>query len=103
MVKIRLQNKPSELSTMNIFKDIWNTYGFKGLYRGVSPTVAGYLPTWSLYFFVYDSSKRFYQTNYPGAQDAIYHIVAALQAGALSTTVTNPLWVVRSKLLESLA
>ena len=100
MVKIRLQNKPSKSSTMDVFKEIWKTDGLKGLYRGVSPTIVGYLPTWSLYFFIYDSSKQFYQKKYPGYQDAFYHIIAAFQAGTVSTTVTNPLWVVRSRMIS---
>lgn len=31
--------------------------GFRGLYRGLGPTVVGYLPTWAIYFTVYDYCK----------------------------------------------
>ncbi|CAE6497486.1 unnamed protein product [Rhizoctonia solani] len=32
--------------------------GIRGLYRGLGPTVLGYLPTWAIYFSVYDETKK---------------------------------------------
>lgn len=31
--------------------------GLRGLYRGLGPTILGYLPTWAIYFAVYDGIK----------------------------------------------
>jgi Mitochondrial carrier protein len=31
--------------------------GVKGLYRGLGPTITGYLPTWAIYFSLYDGIK----------------------------------------------
>jgi solute carrier family 25 folate transporter 32 len=31
--------------------------GMRGLYRGLTPTVVGYLPTWAIYFTIYDYCK----------------------------------------------
>lgn len=31
--------------------------GVRGLYRGLTPTVVGYLPTWAIYFTIYDHCK----------------------------------------------
>lgn len=39
-------------------RHIWVTDGFRGLYRGLGPTIIGYLPTWAIYFTVYDQVKR---------------------------------------------
>ena len=36
---------------------IWRQSGFKGFYRGIGPTLGGYLPTWGIYFTVYDLVK----------------------------------------------
>lgn len=33
------------------------TDGLRGLYRGLGPTILGYLPTWAIYFAVYDGIK----------------------------------------------
>ncbi len=32
--------------------------GIKGMYRGLGPTIMGYLPTWGIYFSVYDEVKQ---------------------------------------------
>jgi hypothetical protein len=36
---------------------IWRQAGFRGFYRGLGPTLGGYLPTWGIYFTVYDLVK----------------------------------------------
>lgn len=36
---------------------IWKQAGFRGFYRGLGPTVTGYLPTWGIYFTMYDMVK----------------------------------------------
>ena len=101
------------------------TDGLKGLYRGLGPTILGYLPTWAIYFAVYDSiktyfgeaplgaSKRSDDNNsklWPAAQPKGYqplvrehpwglHILSAMSAGAASTIVTNPLWVIKTRFM----
>ena len=45
-----------QLSTDTI-KSVWRYSGFKGFYRGLGPTILGYLPTWAIYFAVYDGIK----------------------------------------------
>jgi solute carrier family 25 folate transporter 32 len=39
---------------------IWHEEGVRGMYRGLGPTVVGYLPTWAVYFAVYEKTKRAY-------------------------------------------
>lgn len=63
VVKINLQNAgvdaPRQLGgTWNALKVIWRTERLRGLYRGLSPTLAAYLPSWGIYFGVYDGVKR---------------------------------------------
>ena len=36
---------------------IWRQSGVRGFYRGLGPTIGGYLPTWGIYFTVYDLVK----------------------------------------------
>ncbi|KIY44767.1 mitochondrial NAD transporter [Fistulina hepatica ATCC 64428] len=101
--------------------------GFRGLYRGLGPTILGYLPTWAIYFAVYDAIKTHfgemplgaeqdahYQhdhvTVYPAAQVKGYqplirenpwslHIMSAMVAGAASTCLTTPLWVIKTRFM----
>lgn len=36
---------------------IWREEGIRGMYRGLGPIVLGYLPTWAVWFTVYNESK----------------------------------------------
>lgn len=83
------------LGTMNtIVKD----EGVKGLYKGLAPILLGYFPTWTIYFSVYEFSKKFYPKWFPHS-DFIAHSCAAITAGAASTSLTNPIWVVKTRLM----
>jgi solute carrier family 25 folate transporter 32 len=43
--------------TVGTLSRIWYEEGIRGLYRGLSPTILGYLPTWAIYFTAYDYCK----------------------------------------------
>lgn len=66
----------------------------------------GYLPTWAIYFTVYNYGKGLFASHastcahLPGASGAetfSTHIASAMVAGAVSTTCTSPLWVVKTR------
>lgn len=84
--------------------------GLRGLYRGLGPTILGYLPTWAIYFSVYDETKKRLGDNEyhdPSGSDAHFrrrkswatHIIAAMTAGASGTIATSPLWVIKTRFM----
>ncbi|KAK9467392.1 mitochondrial carrier domain-containing protein [Lipomyces arxii] len=81
-------------------KTIWRTEGVKGFYRGVVPITLGYLPTWMVYFTVYEKAKKVL-AKASGFKEHPFavHMVSALLAGSSSTTLTNPVWVVKTRLM----
>lgn len=86
-------------------RKIWRDDGIRGFYRGLGPTIFGYLPTWAIYFTVYDTSKQTLARDLgtTGEEDFLNHILSALTAGAISTVCTSPLWVVKTRfMLQSL-
>lgn len=86
-------------------RKIWKDDGIRGFYRGLGPTIFGYLPTWAIYFTVYDTSKQTLARDLgpSGEEDFLNHILSALTAGAISTVCTSPLWVVKTRfMLQSL-
>ena len=47
---------------------IWRDEGLRGMYRGLGPIILGYLPTWAVWFTVYNKSKTVisqYQSRWP--------------------------------------
>jgi solute carrier family 25 folate transporter 32 len=81
---------------------IWSEEGIRGLYRGLGPTIFGYLPTWAIYFTMYDYCKE-RMGKHIGKEDGhwLVHILSAMTAGATSTTMTNPLWVIKTRFMVS--
>ncbi|KAI9001961.1 mitochondrial carrier domain-containing protein [Gaertneriomyces semiglobifer] len=104
VVKIRLQNQQgrtnggstSRQGTISMLKSIWRTERIRGLYRGLGPTMCGYLPTWAIYFSVYEWGKT---TVFNGEQGLTASVVAAMMGGCASTLATNPLWVIRTRVM----
>ena len=72
--------------------------GVRGLYKGLIPIILGYFPTWMIYFSVYEFAKDLYPRVLPNS-DFISHSCSAITAGAASTVLTNPIWVVKTRLM----
>ena len=80
--------------------------GPKGMYRGLGPMLLGYLPTWAVYMAVYDSSREFFIEHHYGLREDdkwLPRIYASLTAGACSTIVTNPIWVIKTRLMSQVS
>ncbi|XP_054804017.1 nicotinamide adenine dinucleotide transporter 1, chloroplastic isoform X2 [Prosopis cineraria] len=80
-------------------EQIFHKEGFRGMYRGLAPTVLALLPNWAVYFTIYEQFKSLLCSN-----DEHHHLpiganmLAASGAGAATTIATNPLWVVKTRL-----
>jgi solute carrier family 25 folate transporter 32 len=111
------------ITTATFRNIVWHD-GFRGLYRGLGATILGYLPTWAIYFAVYDGIKTHFgeaplgldtpvaksERLYPAPSAKGYqpivrehpwslHILSAMIAGATSTICTNPLWVIKTRFM----
>ncbi|KAI7901094.1 mitochondrial carrier domain-containing protein [Cokeromyces recurvatus] len=107
VAKTRLQNQSVALPGEKLYKGtigtlsrIWQEEGIRGLYRGLGPTILGYLPTWAIYFTAYDYCKNHWADRLVGHnKEWLLHISSAMSAGAASTILTNPLWVIKTRLM----
>ncbi|KAK6457236.1 mitochondrial carrier protein [Scheffersomyces xylosifermentans] len=88
---------------LGAFKTILREEGIRGLYRGLVPITIGYLPTWTIYFTVYERAKKVYPSilyKYAGIErDSATHFISALTAGTASSIAVNPIWVVKTRLM----
>lgn len=75
--------------------------GIRGMYRGLGPMLLGYLPTWAVYMSVYDGTKNYYETKVDNKWVA--RIAASVTAGACSTLATNPIWVIKTRLMSQVS
>ncbi|EFI27223.1 mitochondrial NAD+ transporter [Coprinopsis cinerea okayama7 len=122
-----VQGQEGYQGSLTTVRTILRDYGIRGLYRGLGPTILGYLPTWAIYFAVYDGIKSYFgapplangggpvgeKKIYPAAQVKGYqplirdhswsiYIFSAMTAGAISTICTNPLWVIKTRFMTQM-
>lgn len=57
-IKVRIQTAQKAISTLEIAKDIYQTYGLKGFYRGSSSLFFGFAGTIGTEFLVLEWAKR---------------------------------------------
>lgn len=93
--------KKNYTNVRNAFKTIVKEEGYRGLYKGVAPNCLGAGTAWGLYFLFYNAIKKHMQEKYHGQKVNLAMsetMAAAACAGALTTTITNPIWVVKTRL-----
>lgn len=84
----------------NAFATIFQQDGLRGLYRGATPNLWGAGSSWGLYFLFYNAIKVYIQGgNADLPLGATIHLLAASEAGVLTLLITNPLWVVKTRLI----
>ncbi|CAA2964921.1 nicotinamide adenine dinucleotide transporter 2, mitochondrial isoform X2 [Olea europaea subsp. europaea] len=81
-------------------QNIVRNEGVRGLYRGLSPTLAALLPNWAVYFTVYGHLRGLLRSHEDENDQLSFgsNIIAASGAGAATSIATNPLWVVKTRL-----
>ncbi|KAH7153621.1 mitochondrial carrier domain-containing protein [Dactylonectria macrodidyma] len=81
---------------------IWRGEGLHGMYRGIGPLVLGYLPTWAIWFTVYQQSKVIIRQSYPSLSSSpnTVNMISSIAAGFASTVATNPIWTVKVRLMS---
>ncbi|PFH60800.1 hypothetical protein XA68_10314 [Ophiocordyceps unilateralis] len=65
-------------------KVIWRQEGVRGMYRGLGPIILGYLPTWAVWFTIYNKSKGWLARNTAENRHMI-SFWSSIIAGASST------------------
>lgn len=78
-----------------IFKD----EGIRGLYKGYSVTAISIPAFHSLYFALfYQTKESLKQANWFGNSDLCRNIFSSFYVGMICNTVTNPFWVIRTRI-----
>lgn len=90
--------------------------GYAGLYRGLTPNVVGNSASWGLYFLFYTMIKEYMAEHQNDAQGSgtsssvaaatttlspAQHLLAASESGAITALLTNPIWVVKTRMFTT--
>jgi len=79
----------------------------RSLYRGLTPNLVGNSLGWSLYFLWYAQAQDAVRHLRNYAKDAplssLDYLTASLTSGILSAALTNPIWVIKTRMLSTSA
>jgi len=71
--------------------------GIAGFFRGLPPTLIGIIPARSVYFYAYQRSKKALGPYLPEGSPP-NALIAGFMAGVAGNTLTNPIWMVRTRM-----
>ncbi|CEH13862.1 Mitochondrial carrier protein-Rim2p/Mrs12p [Ceraceosorus bombacis] len=87
------------VETGHILAEIWTKEGPRALFRGLGPTLVGAVPARAINFWTYGNGKALIAEHLnDGKETAAVHLAAAANAGMVTATATNPIWVVKTRL-----
>lgn len=89
-------DRPS-MGLIQCLRHIIEVEGPRALFRGLGPNLVGVAPSRAIYFCAYSQSKEFFNTLLT-PNTAIVHLCAAGCAGFTASTMTNPIWFVKTRL-----
>mmetsp|Transcript_13425 Transcript_13425/g.27393 ORF Transcript_13425/g.27393 Transcript_13425/m.27393 type:complete len:364 (-) Transcript_13425:47-1138(-) len=84
-------------SPVGVAKEIYKNDGIRGFWRGLPPTLVGIIPARSVYFYSYDLTKNFLAPTRVGL-GSLNAAISGIMAGFTSNTVTNPIWMVKTRM-----
>lgn len=82
---------------ITLAKRILQADGPAGFWRGLPPTLIGIIPSRSAYFYAYQRSKTALGPYFPEGSPP-NALIAGLLAGIAGNTLTNPIWMVRTRM-----
>ena len=82
---------------LTVAKRIMEADGVAGFWRGLPPTLVGIIPSRSAYFYAYQRSKTALGPYLPEGSP-LNAMIAGLMAGLTGNTLTNPIWMVRTRM-----
>ncbi|KAG2499591.1 hypothetical protein HYH03_002532 [Edaphochlamys debaryana] len=106
VIKTRLQVQdgatlalPQYKNAFDAARSVLKQEGWKALYKGLTPALIGSGVSWAAYFAIYEAVKAWHcrwqdkDRLSPG-----WNMASAAQAGAMVCLLTNPIWLVKTRL-----
>ncbi|KAI8889319.1 mitochondrial carrier [Backusella circina FSU 941] len=77
---------------------IKQTEGIRGYFKGLGPNLIGVIPARAINFYTYGNGKKLFAELNQGKETPAVHLISAATAGIVTSTVTNPIWVIKTRL-----
>ncbi|KAL6719583.1 mitochondrial FAD carrier protein flx1 [Lecanora helva] len=99
LIKTRLQVDRYASSSARIVQSVYQVEGIRGFYRGCSVNILGNSASWSVYFVLYGKLKHGIEAS-RGSLSYYDYFLASGIAGLLTALATNPIWVIKTRMLS---
>ncbi|KAI8370084.1 mitochondrial carrier domain-containing protein [Choanephora cucurbitarum] len=86
------------LETGKLLVQIKQIEGIQGYFKGLGPNLVGVIPARAINFYTYGNGKRILTELNQNKETSFVHLASAAIAGIVTATVTNPIWVVKTRL-----
>ncbi|CAL9731239.1 mitochondrial nicotinamide adenine dinucleotide transporter 2 [Monosporozyma unispora] len=84
--------------TVGIIGGVYKVEGFRSLFKGLGPNLVGVIPARSINFFTYGTTKELFSRTLNNGEEAAWiHLMAAASAGVATSTATNPIWLIKTR------
>ncbi|XP_076359381.1 solute carrier family 25 member 36-A-like [Tachypleus tridentatus] len=92
-----LNTRQQRFGIWQCLKHIVQNEGTRALFKGLGPNLVGVAPSRAIYFCTYSQTKSFANAHLT-PDTPLVHILSAANAGFVSCSLTNPIWVVKTRL-----
>ncbi|XP_067937520.1 mitochondrial substrate carrier family protein ucpB-like [Watersipora subatra] len=109
IAKVRLQADGARGSPrlykgpFDCFQQVYRQHGWKGLYTGATPNVIRAICLTSMQFPVYDHTKHLLLNHNLLSEGLLLHFLSSLTAGLASAVVSNPVDIVKTRIMNQRA
>nr|CAG8444155.1 9719_t:CDS:2 [Entrophospora candida] len=86
------------IETGKILTDVYRIEGSRALFKGLGPNLIGVVPARAINFFTYGNGKIILIELNDGKETPLIHLTAAIIAGITTSTVINPIWLVKTRM-----
>ena len=94
---IDISSRPFGQQVLSYIQHIVRTEGFTALYKGLVPNLIGIAPSRAIYFTMYSKTKHFLCST-SLSHSSWTHMLSALSASWSVSTITNPIWFLKTRL-----
>ena len=91
--------------TGSALRGMYVNEGVTSLFKGLGPNLVGVIHARSINFFTYGATKDFLIRNFGTANNGLekneqtwMHLVSGINAGFVTSTATNPIWLIKTRL-----
>lgn len=91
---------PPSMNIVQCLRHIFVHEGMSGLFKGLGPNLMGVFPSRAIYFWAYSTAKLKVNASLPkcNRDTPFVHVTSAATAGFTASTLTNPIWLIKTRL-----